>query len=188
MIRLSTRCLLSACSLIALTSCVSLKAVTVDRKTALENQILGTMQRMEPELILLSSTRGPATDGKSKSQRHRQAIEAALVRAFYRDDIDQLKDKQLVGEARGWRLAITQKTSAALSQLVERENQARDLLVQHLISLSPRLRASDIARVRDVLYRMQVANAQAGHRVQDEKGVWRTAVGKQAQPATDANQ
>ena len=35
--------------------CVSLKPVVLDRKTQLENQILGAFQRLEDDLILASS-------------------------------------------------------------------------------------------------------------------------------------
>jgi len=55
--------------------CVKLKPVVLNRKTQLENQILGAFQRLEQDLVLASSVRGAAASARL-SPMQREALEA----------------------------------------------------------------------------------------------------------------
>jgi uncharacterized protein YdbL (DUF1318 family) len=162
----------------ALGACVTVKPVILDRKTQLENQILGTFQRLEDELILASSVRGErAVPALSPLQR--EALEAMLLREFIRDDIEELKSKQIVGEATTGMLVVLTLPSDAeqakrAQDLLAQENGARQIILQRVISSSRELGDKDRPLVQRLFYRLNVQTARNGDRVQQENGAWMT--------------
>jgi uncharacterized protein YdbL (DUF1318 family) len=157
--------------------CISLKPVVVDRKTQLENQILGTFERLEDDLILASSVRGERPEPRL-SALEREAIDAMMTREFQRDDIEELKAKNVVGEANSGQLAVlaapTEEAEAKrANQLVEEENRCRKVLLRRVIALEPELSEKDLPELQQALYRLNVQTARPGDRVQGKDGAWR---------------
>ena len=75
----------------------------VDERTALENQVLGTYQELNQEVLLVASVR--YIDPKGKLQKSpeippgkKQVIRALQRSSFNKDDIDQLKQRGVLGE------------------------------------------------------------------------------------------
>jgi hypothetical protein len=158
--------------------CVTLKPVILDRKTQLENQILGTFQRLEDELILASSVRGERA-APQLSPLQREALEAMLLREFIRDDIEELKGKQIVGEANTGMLAeLTLPSDAEQAKrakdLLAQENGARKIILQRVISSSRELSDKDLPLVQRLFYRLNAQTARNNERVQQENGSWMT--------------
>lgn len=168
---------LTASIVITASGCPTVRPVILDRKTALENQILGTFQRLDSELILASSVRGDQATAKL-SPLQREALQAMLNREFNRDDIDALKAKQIVGEANDGTLKLlTSATDAATEQaraLVEAENRDRMIIMRRVIQIERRLGDKDLTLVRRVFAGLMLRTAQPGHRVQLRSGAWDT--------------
>ena len=155
--------------------CVSVKPVMLDRKTQLENQILGTFQRLEEELILASSVRGG--EGKKMSPEAREAAEALMTREYFRDDIEAYKDKQALGEGSNAMLVLLKAPddageAARLRRMVDEENRARQVIVNRVIQLGRDLNKRDLPLVRRMLYRLNSQAARPGQMVQQLDGRW----------------
>jgi len=164
--------------LLLFSACVTVKPVVVDRKTQLENQILGTFQRLEDDLILASSVRGERRE-PGLSSLEREAIDAMMTREFQRDDVEALKARQAVGEANtGLLVLLTPPADAAEAQrakeLVAEENRCRQVLLRRVIALGPDLSDKDLPELQRILYRIQAETARPGDRLQGEDGAWRT--------------
>ncbi len=82
------------------------KVALTSQRTALENQIMGTYSELEDGLVLNSSVRGPST--KTLKQRHDLAMKN---QAFNQDDLDELKTKSLIGEAKNGMIEILKSGS-----------------------------------------------------------------------------
>ena len=157
--------------------CVSVKPVVMDRKTQLENQILGTFKRLKSELILSSSVRGEAAPAKKRSPLEREALEAMMTREFNRDDIEDLKSKQVVGEGNDGLLAARNLPSetveaARVKRLIQEENAARMVLMRRVLQQSPDLSDKDLPELRRIFHRLNVQTARKGDWIQRTDGKW----------------
>jgi len=155
----------------------NVKPVVVDRKTQLENQILGTFQRLEDDLILAASVRGERRE-PGLSSLEREAVQAMMTREFQRDDVEALKSKQVVGEARTGMLAVLaapadEAEAKRVKELVDEENRCRLVLLRRVIALGPGLSEKDLPELQRVLYRLNAEAARPGDRLQREDGSWR---------------
>jgi uncharacterized protein YdbL (DUF1318 family) len=170
--------------------CVSLKPVVLDRKTQLENQILGAFQRLEDDLILASSVRGSQTPAAKLTPLQREAVEAMMVREFYRDDIDALKQAQVVGEGKDGLLVVlarpeAEAQAAEMERLVKLENDSRTVIIRRVIQQERSLTERDLPLVRNIFYRLNRQTAQPGDKVQTEDGQWITVQAAEEQVAAD---
>lgn len=175
---------------VAIGGCLSVKPLVVDRQTQLENQILGRLQRLEAELILASSVRAgeapAAAKGKPRaatkgtlSPLAQEVVSASRRRAFNADDVDELKDKGVVGEGREGlllTLAAPGDKSAAqrAAELMARENADRERIFRGVVQLDPELSERDLPLVRRIFARLQRASASPGQKVQGVDGAWQT--------------
>jgi uncharacterized protein YdbL (DUF1318 family) len=171
--------------------CMTVKPVVVDRKTALENQILGTFQRLEDDVILASSVRGDEPPTRL-TPLQREAVEAMMTREFIRDDIEAWKTQQAVGEAKSGLLEVLALPNEAdqarqVQQLVEEENTSRKVILQRVISLSGELSEKDLPMVQLIFYRLNVQTSRPGDKVQLQNGNWQViqrASGTGASPSS----
>jgi uncharacterized protein YdbL (DUF1318 family) len=169
--------------------CPKVRPATVARKTQLENQILGTFDRLEDEVILASSVRGEQAGTAAKlSPLQREALEAMLDREFNRDDIDALKAQQVLGEGNDGMLVLLTppadpKEAQRAKALVERDNRDRQLIIQRVVQINRELSDKDLPLVRRLFYRLNVQAARPGDRVQQPDGQWTTV----RQPAAGAD-
>jgi len=183
-----SRALAALALLAAAGGCISLKPVILDRKTQLENQVLGAFQRLEQDLILTSSVRGEAQGQAAKlSPLQREAVEAMMVREFYRDDIDALKQDQVVGEGNQGLLVVLSRPeaperAAEMDRLVKLENESRTVIIRRVIQTNRELSDKDLPLVRSIFYRLNRQTARPGDRVQLESGQWETVQAKEPAP------
>ncbi|MCC6747999.1 MAG: DUF1318 domain-containing protein [Deltaproteobacteria bacterium] len=174
-------CWFLALALLPSSGCAVVKPVVLDKKTQLENQILGTFDRLEEELVLASSVRSGAPR-KALSPLEREALDALMSREFNRDDLDELKRQQVAGEGNDGLLVLLAPPTepAALArakELVERENRDRTVLLKRALQLGPELGDRDLPLLRRIFHRLNVQASQPGERVQEPDGRWRTVVG-----------
>ncbi len=169
--------LLIASFAIGSASC-TFKFDVTSQKTALENQVLGSYQQLEDDLVLVGTVRGP--------QDGRKVDAVALAKQnqkFNLDDIEELKDAQVLGEANDGRLllvpadavkgiAISQEQMTLAKMIIGEENQDRATVWKDIISNNRNLTAGDEPAVRRTFAKQKRDEAQSGQWLQDESGQW----------------
>ncbi len=154
------------------------------QRTALENQVIGAYKELDDDVILASSVRAPdpkATVPKLSAERKR-AVDARQNQDFNRDDIEELKDKQVLGEAVDGTVVVLPSGVAGIQpgtsdvrlamQLVDEENKDRMTVWHRLIEASETLEDKDLPAVRRTRAKEQRDQAAPGQWIQDENGQW----------------
>jgi uncharacterized protein YdbL (DUF1318 family) len=155
----------------------------VDEKTALENQVLGTYQELNQEVLLVASVRYIDPSGKLVPQppvppSKEAAIRAMQRSAFNRDDIDRLKAEEILGENLEGRLSILslEKVSADrqafVKNLVEEENADRETLMQRVLTTNETFTPQDLPKIRRTFAALNRDRARSGDWIQREDGQW----------------
>lgn len=157
------------------------------QRTSLENQILGSYKAIDDDVVLASSVRALDKDGKTKkdekSEFAQKAIRAKQNQEFNRDDLDEMKIDQIVGEGADGFIAILPDSIGRLKAakpsqqnlaivLVEEENRDREIIWQRMIDQSENLNAKDLAEVRKTYAKLQREASPAGSWIQDESKKW----------------
>jgi len=176
------------CLVTTLIAGCAFKFEVTSQRTALENQVLGSYQELDDDLLMVSSVRAVDKDGKTKtvemSDLQQRAVEARQNQAFNRDDIDELKSAQILGEQSDGLLSILpagigagEKASSeqrALARLlVEEENRDRQVIWQRIVQSNENLSAKDLPEVRRTFAKSQRDAALPGHWFQEDGGRWR---------------
>lgn len=148
-------------------------------RTALENQVMGSYKELDDDLILVSSVRAGGKQAKADlSPSKRRALDARQNQEFNRDDIDELKDKGVIGETAAGTVAMLPKAGGDakdqhLAQvLVAEENKDREDIWKRIIDANENLSAKDLPEVRRTYAKLQRDTAKSGQWVQDEGGNW----------------
>lgn len=156
--------------MLLLSACVSIRPVFVDQKTELENQILGTFQEIDKDLILISSVRDNH-HAAQLSEAQKKLYNAVMNREFRCDDIRQLKTDQIVGEAYDGALKPNpQRTSvdASTTALLDAENRDRKVIIG-FVSQKQGTQRPIVARM---FHQIQLEEARPGDLVQSKAGQW----------------
>jgi hypothetical protein len=183
-------------ALVGLAGCVSVKPAVLDRHTQLEHQLIGRLWPLEQQLILASSVRGTSASGRDASAAlppaaEREAREAALRRAFNADDLEPLKQQQVLGEGRDGELKLLlppSETAEAqrVRALIAEENADRLVLLRRALQLSPAFGSDGLLAARAIFHRLVLKVARPGERVQRADGSWETVGVRHATSARDA--
>ena len=155
----------------------------VDERTALENQVLGTYEELNQEVLLVASVR--YIDPKGQLQKApeippgKKAVIRALQRAsFNKDDIDQYKSKGVLGENNqgGITLLAPDKVApeqlAFVENLVQEENADREVVMHRVIETNEKLSEKDLPRVKKMFAALNRDKAAPGHMIQSDDGNW----------------
>lgn len=173
--------LLAVADLLFTASCISMKMVSVDRKTQLENQILGSLGQLQKDLVLIASVRGEGLSPKKMPNAHREALIAMMNRQFNLDDIIELKQKQVVGEGNDGSLKIFKdverlKRDSEFKNFVERivkeENRDRNVIMLRVVAMNSDLADKDFPIVQKMMYRLNAQGSAPGTKIQNENGKW----------------
>jgi len=185
------------CLLLMLTGCTlaQVDVEMVSERTALENQVLGTYNALDTQMLLAASVRGVDESGAiSEPPRHsreyRDAITAMQTLDFHADDLEAFKRLGWVGENNQGYIepfAMEKKnvpedlkdfaerfSESEFEHVVSRVNTARKQLMERVIYMNENLKESDMPRVERIFARIQAENAAAGVRIQTEDGSWKT--------------
>jgi len=165
----------------------------VGERTALENQVLGSYNALDQEMLLVASVRGVDPEGRirrppPKSPDQRDAVQAMQVLAFHEDDVAAFKRLGWVGEDnQGLLTAFPLKRDGAPADLKEfsksyREeefrsvvaavNGARETVMRRVIDLNENFSESDLPKVRQVFASLNADKTLAGDRIQAPDGTW----------------
>jgi hypothetical protein len=178
-----------ACALFLAQSGCTINFELTSQRTALENQVMGSYKELDDDLVLVSTVRGPANGAAAApSARQRRAIDARQNQEFNRDDVDELKTAEILGETNQGTIvvvpkkygkaagAVKDKLSLA-EALVDEENADRLTIWKRIIETNPNLSAKDLPAVQRTYAKMQRDLSLPGQWFQDESGAWQRKSG-----------
>jgi len=183
--------------LILLTGCTlaQVDVEMVSERTALENQVLGTYNALDAQMLLAASVRGVDESGEiseppKHSQEYKDAISAMQALDFHADDLDAFKRLGWVGENnKGYiepfgmnmndvpeelKEFVNRFTASEFDYVVSRINSAREVLMKRVIYMNENLKESDLPQVQQVFARINAENAAVGVKIQNDDGTWKT--------------
>lgn len=165
------------------------------QKTALENQIMGSYKELDDEVLLMASVRGVNKDGsvseaKVQSDAAKVALNARQNQSFNRDDVDEFKTRQILGESRSGQLVVLPNgtglaESASESDLkfarviLEQENKDREVIVKRVVATNEKLSEKDLLEAKRVYRKTILDESPVGTWFENESGVWQRKVGGQ---------
>ncbi len=169
---------------IFLVSNCSVKAPEVNitgEKTALENQVIGTYREIEQDAWTLASVRS-TTPGQqpAMSKEKKLVFEAIQGRKFNKDDIDEFKQSEIVGENNRGLLEIMnpQKLDAdpdlkkRVTTIVENENKYREIIIERIVLLNEQASQAGTENVAKIFSKINQDNSEPGTWIQIENGRW----------------
>jgi len=155
----------------------------VDERTALENQVLGTYQELNQEVMLVASVRYIDPKGKLKQTAElppgKKEVTRALQRiSFNKDDLNRFKAMGLVGEniKGGISLLSPEKVPAEdkafLDNLLKEENEDRLVVMHRVVETNETLTPQDLPKVHKMFAALNRDKALKGEWVQLENEQW----------------
>ena len=154
--------------------------VSIGQKTSLERQLMGDVEPLSEEELLVASVRGPgsAVPG-SPDELQSQAIAARRRQLFNRDELDELKRAGCLGEAQHAVLVSrpcdrepAPELAARRSTLLDQENADRRVIIDWALAIDAVLTAADRPQVVEVYHRLWRERLHAGAWIQGDDGGW----------------
>ncbi|MDD2309034.1 MAG: DUF1318 domain-containing protein [Desulfuromonadaceae bacterium] len=168
----------------------------VSERTSLENQVLGTYNSLNEDMLLVASVRGVSPTGKIETPpRHTpeqlDATRAMETIAFHADDIESFKRLGWVGENQeGLLTPFTREvpkvasaelksfaanySEAEFQQVVKEVNLSRETLMMRVVQTNENFTSKDLPAIRKVFARLNRQNSAPGSKVQEPDGRWST--------------
>jgi uncharacterized protein YdbL (DUF1318 family) len=168
----------------------------VSERTSLENQVLGTYNSLNEDMLLVASVRGVSPTGKIDAPpRHTpeqlDATRALETIAFHADDIEIFKKFGWVGENNGGLLTSFPReppkvaseelksfaanySEAEFQQVMLEVNQAREVLMMRVVQTNENFTLKDLPAIRTVFAKINRQNSAPGTKVQEADGRWLT--------------
>ena len=155
----------------------------VDERTALENQVLGTYQELNQQVMLVASVRYIDPKGKLKQTQELPPGKKDVVRAlqrvsFNKDDLNRYKSLGIIGENNegGINLLEPEKVEPAerafVDNLIKEENEDRAAIMSRIIETNETLSSTDLPRVHKMFAALNRDKALKGERIQLDNGKW----------------
>lgn len=187
-------CVLTVVALCAGCTLAQVKVDVVSERTSLENQVLGTYNALDRDMLLVASVRGIDTGGRvqappRQSREHQDVLLAMQVLSFHEDDLQAFKQLGWVGENKEGLLTVFPMTKEKVPKelkefadrykeeefraVVEKINGAREIVMRRVIALNENFTETDLPTVRRVFARLNAENAGSGERYQVEDGTWK---------------
>ena len=189
------RVLIALVPLIALFGCTLAKVQVnvVSERTTLENQVLGSYNSLNREVLTVASVRGVDPLGRIEAPPRRSGeqedVAAALQTiAFHSDDLDAFKRLGWVGENNEGLLTsfpmVKDNVPEGLGEFAARYkedefayvvgqiNEAREKVMRRVIQINETFTQDDLPKIRRVFGKLNLENASPGDRVQAEDGTW----------------
>jgi len=181
----TTLALTLALGLTACSNLVQVKIDVVDQRTALQNQVLGSYQRLEGDVALLASVRSIDDEGKLVEppplpESKRKALRAMRRSLYNRDDIDRLKEEGVMGENNRGYLSLreekapptTTKEGAFVRALVTQENDDRHALYTRVAEENEDFSVEALGDVERIMAGLNRDSALPGSPIQQDDGSW----------------
>ncbi len=167
---------------LALVGCTfTTRTYNIGQKTSLELQLMGEVEPLSEEEILLSSVRAQTGGLSAGSLDAAQlgAIAARRRQLFNRDDVDELKQDGCLGEglravlvARSCERATAGEVATLRDRVLAEENADRQAIIDWALANDPLLTAVDRPQIEALYGRALREKARAGEWVQGDNGAW----------------
>lgn len=165
------------------TNCsVKTPEVTVTgEKTALENQVIGTYEKIEEETWIVASVRSNQNQGQRKiSAEQKRVLDAVQNRKFNKDEINEYKNDGLIGENSMGLLELRPATALKedpelkkrVETLIQEENRDREVVMNRVIEINPEAAKADREKIFSIFARMNRDNEASGNWIQLPSGEW----------------
>ena len=181
--------------LLALGGCTlaDVRVEMLSERTALENQVLGSYNALDTQMLLTASVRGVDSEGNigrlPASSREKQDVIAAMqVIDFHADDIDLFKRAGWIGENNRGLIepfGLEQKsvpddlkqetlrfTPEEFAAIVDQVNASRRQIMRHVIYMNESITEADFEAVARIFAAVEADRSAAGTRIQTEDGQW----------------
>ncbi|MBW2609119.1 MAG: DUF1318 domain-containing protein [Deltaproteobacteria bacterium] len=171
------------------------KVNVVSERTSLENQVLGSYNSLDQDLLLVASVRGVDPLGRIQkpprsSREHKDAIEGMQVMAFHADDVDAFKRLGWVGENNEGLLTpfpmdkvnvpedlkgfATRYKEDEFNSVLKEVNTARELIMRRVVEINEDFSKEDLPKIRRVFGKLNRENALPGEKIQNEDESWKS--------------
>lgn len=170
---------------------VDVNVTIVDQKTALENQILGSYEELENDVLLLASVRSVDEEGKltpviEVPKGKREALRAMQRQEFNHDDIQEFKRTLCAGEGNDGLLKFFEnertETDSRYKEFVvtilKEENEDRLTILRRIVATNENFAENDLPKVQKISGSLNRDNALAGEKIQSEDGAWSLKAGR----------
>jgi len=151
-------------------------------KTALENQVIGTYQEIEQDAWTVASVRStaPGKQQPKMSKEKKEVFEAVQGRKFNKDDIDEFKKAEIVGENNGGLLEIRNPNKLdadpalkkRVTKIVETENGYRKIIMNRIMILNESAAKAGSGNVAKIFAKINRDNSEPGTWIHKEDGEW----------------
>jgi uncharacterized protein YdbL (DUF1318 family) len=164
--------------LLAGPACLTFTTVNVGTKTSLEHQLVGELEPLSEDELLVASVRAdPGTPLGALEDLQVRAISARRRQIFNRDDVDELKGLGCVGESKTAELVAREcsapdEVRARISQVLADENDDRRAILDWAIATDAALTPADRPQVVLVYRRLLHERAKAGEWLEGDDGRW----------------
>jgi len=155
----------------------------VDERTALENQVLGTYQELNQQVMLVASVRYIDPKGKLKQTQELPPGKKDVVRAlqrvsFNKDDLNRYKSLGIIGENNEGGITLLEPENvqpadrAFVENLIKEENEDRLAIMSRIIETNETLTPTELPRVHKMFAALNRDKALKGERIQLDNGKW----------------
>jgi len=171
------------------------KVEMLSERTALENQVLGSYNSLDSQMLLAASVRGVDTSGNisrppEHSREYKDTISAMQIIDFHSDDLDTFKQLGWAGEnnqglIEGFEInredipekyeSFARRYSAEEFEFViAKINESRETIMMRVIYMNEDLSEKDLFDVQKIFAKLNAENANPGEKIQDTDGNWLT--------------
>ncbi len=162
----------------AVLSCtITTRPVNIGTKTALERQLMGELEPLSDEQLLAASVRAPSADPELTGLDTTQAYAMAARRrqVFNRDEVDELKRRGCLGEAKNAMLAArecdaTGDDATRRDRLLAEENADREAILDWVATSDATFTGKGRAQLIDMYHRLLAERAKPGEWVERQEG------------------
>ncbi len=179
--------LLSACTL------AKVQVDVVSERTALENQVLGSYNAIDREMLLTASVRGVDSKGEirkppQRSPEQKDAMMAMRTLSFHEDDTEAFKRLGWAGENMNGLLTTFPVVKSAapddlkdfaegyseeeFNEVIRQVNEARMVVMQRVIDVNEEFSDSDLPEIQRVFGKINREKALPGEKIQNEDSSW----------------
>ncbi len=150
-------------------------------KTMLEEQVLGAFAEIESNTWVIASTRSVGGgQTQTMSAQRQNVLESVQNRKFNKDEIDEFKKEQVLGENNKGYLEIlpTEKYESdsqykrIIDQIVTEENQDRKVIYERILAINPSAAAADDEERNKIFAKLNIDNSPDGTLIQKSDGSW----------------
>lgn len=165
----------------------------LSERTALENQVLGSYNALDSQMLLAASVRGVDSTGHitrppQHSREFKDSISAMQILDFHADDLDMFKRLGWAGENnQGYvepflmddsnipddlKESATRVSEKEFDYVISAINQSREYIMRRVIYMNENLTESDLPEVRKIFGKINAENAAPGDKIQSLDGSW----------------